>query len=63
MADLVSVEFEIEKGKAWALAQLVKRIGWSEIRGCAVSDDEAEEMKDGLAVLAAALADAGANPR
>jgi hypothetical protein len=46
-----------------ALAQLVKRIGWSDARTLAVDDDEAYAMMDGLAALQRALAEAGYSPR
>jgi hypothetical protein len=46
-----------------ALAQLVKRITWSDIRGCAVSDDEAYEMRDAVSKLQSALAETGYAPR
>ena len=49
--------------QAWALAQLVKRIGWTEMRQNAVDDDEAREMRDALACLGNALAESGYAPR
>lgn len=36
---VVSIELRSED-EAWALAQFAKRVGWAEMRGCAV--DEAE---------------------
>lgn len=48
---------------AAALAQLVKRIGWSDARALAVNDDKAYAMMDGIAALQRALAEAGYNPR
>lgn len=48
---------------AEALAQLVKRIGWSDARSLAVNDDEAYAMMDGIAALQRALAEAGYAPR
>lgn len=48
---------------AEALAQLVKRLGWSDARALAVNDDEAYAMMDGVAALQRALAEAGYNPR
>ena len=41
----------------------VKRLGWSEMRQNAVSDDEAYEMKYALGELQKALAVAGFAPR
>ena len=48
---------------ATALAQLVKRLSWSELRACAVSDDEAYEIKYAVHKLQNALAEAGFAPR
>jgi hypothetical protein len=49
--------------QAEALAQFVKRIGWSEIRQNATGDDEADEMRDCLGVLQKALQEVGYAPR
>ena len=57
------VEFSLPDAQALALAQFVKRVGWSEIRGNAVDDDEAYTMRDALGELAKALAEAGYAPR
>jgi hypothetical protein len=57
------VFFQIEPEKAWALAQFVKLVGWSEIRSKAVSDEEAYTMRDALGEFAKALSDAGFSPR
>lgn len=54
---------DLEDAETWALAQLVKRIGWSEMRGNAVDDDEAALMRSALVKLQAALAGAGVAPR
>ena len=48
---------------AEALAQLVKRIGWSDARALATGNDETHAMMDGIAALQRALADAGYAPR
>lgn len=58
-----AIQFELPESQALALAQLVKRIGWAEMRQNAVSDDEAYEMKYALAELQKALAAAGFAPR
>lgn len=60
---MVNVAFELDESQAMALAQLVKRVGWSEIRRNAVSDDEAYMMRDALGELAKALRDSGFAPR
>ena len=59
----VEVSMELEPAQALALAQFVKRVGWTEIRQNAVSDDEAYTMRDALGFLAKALQEAGYAPR
>lgn len=59
----IAIQFELPGAQALALAQLVKRLGWSEMRKNAVSDDEAYLMKDALGELQKALAAAGFDPR
>ena len=54
---------ELTNAEAWGLAQLFKRLGWSEIRACAVDDAEAYEIRDAVAKVQRLLADAGINPR
>uniref|UniRef100_UPI0036D8DBCA DUF7706 family protein n=1 Tax=Photorhabdus sp. RM322S TaxID=3342825 RepID=UPI0036D8DBCA len=49
--------------EALALAQLVKRLNWVEIRACAVNDEEAYQIKDAIAKLQSALAYRGYAPR
>lgn len=61
--DDVNVSMTLPDRQALALAQLVKRIGWTEMRQNAVDDGEAYEMRDALGVLANALAEAGYSPR
>ncbi len=60
---MIPVAFELEESQALALAQFVKRVGWSDIRQNAVSDDEAYTMRDALGELAKALRDSGFAPR
>ncbi|MBS9444308.1 MULTISPECIES: DUF7706 family protein [Photorhabdus] len=49
--------------EALALAQLVKRLCWAEIRACAVNDEEAYQIKDAIGKLQYALAYSGYSPR
>ncbi|TDB45460.1 DUF7706 family protein [Photorhabdus luminescens] len=49
--------------EALALAQLVKRLNWAEIRSCAVDDMEAWVIKAAIGLLQSALACHGYSPR
>ncbi|NHB98649.1 DUF7706 family protein [Photorhabdus stackebrandtii] len=49
--------------EALALAQLVKRLNWAEIRACAVHDEEAYQIKDAVGKLQSALVYRGYSPR
>ncbi len=49
--------------QASALAQFVKRVTWSEMRACAVDDDEAYTIRDALHQLDKALSEVGYSPR
>jgi hypothetical protein len=46
---------EIDSEQVWALAQLVRRLGWSDVCSNAVKDDEAYTMCDTLREIAKAL--------
>lgn len=54
---------ELTNAQAWALAELCKRITWSDCRSNAVSDEEAYLMIDATAKLGAILARVGFSPR
>lgn len=49
--------------QALALAQFLKRIGWSEMRGCAVDTFETYLIRDALDLVQKDLARAGYAPR
>jgi hypothetical protein len=49
--------------EAYALAQLCKRITFSDLRSCSVDNDEAYVMRDAVHKLQAALRSAGYAPR
>ena len=59
----VTVTTELTDSQAMALAQFVKRLTWSEMRACAVDDDETWVMKDAIQSLQKSLADVGFSPR
>ena len=59
----VTVTTELTDSQAMALAQFVKRLTWSEMRACAVDDDETWGMKDAIQALQKSLADVGFSPR
>jgi len=54
---------ELTDMDAMALAQLLKRLSWAEMRACAVNDAEAYEIRDGVGKLQRMLAEAGYAPR
>lgn len=49
--------------QAEALSQLVKRIGWTELRQNARNDEEASDMRSALLALQNELAHQGYDPR
>jgi hypothetical protein len=59
----VTVQLLISEGNAWALAQFCKRIGWREMRQCAVDDEEAQDIRAAIEQLQKALAEVGIAPR
>lgn len=63
MSEAVNVQLKLPDHQALALAQLVKRLTWRDIRECAVDDTEAYVMVDALAQVGRALADQGFAPR
>lgn len=60
---LTPVTVSLTNEEAWALAELVKRIGWAELRGNAANENEAYTMRDAVGRLQGALAEAGFSPR
>lgn len=58
-----TIKVELNESQAIALAQFVKRAGWTEFRQCAVNDDEAYLISDAIAKLQTALAEQGFAPR
>ena len=56
------VELELSEDEAWALAEFVKRVTWSEMRACAVDDDEAYMIRSAVLAVGEALASQGIAP-
>jgi len=54
---------ELTEAETWALAQFVKRVGWTEFRGNAVDEAEAYQIRSAVDKLQRALAGAGIAPR
>jgi hypothetical protein len=60
----VRLQFELpSEERAWALAQFLKRLQWTQCREIAVSDAEAYEMVYATNEIAKALQEAGFAPR
>ena len=57
------ITIELPSDEALALAQLCKRIGFSDVRGNAIDTNEAYTMLDAVAKLQKSLARQGYNPR
>ena len=62
-AEKIQVSFEVSEVEALALAQFVKRVGFSDWRNNAVDDTEAYQMKDAFYKLQEGLADSEFSPR
>jgi hypothetical protein len=63
MEETVAVHVDLEPEQAWALAQLLKRIGWSECRTLAEDAQQTRLMIAATERVRAALAEAGYAPR
>lgn len=48
MEGIETLSLQLDENETMALAQLVKRLSWSDLRGCAVSDEEASVMKSAI---------------
>lgn len=59
----VTISVTMSADHALALAQFVKRVGWSEMRQNAVNDDEAYQIRAVIGELQKALSEAGYAPR
>ncbi|OJM44433.1 hypothetical protein BK294_22040 [Escherichia coli] len=63
MEGIETLSLQLDENETMALAQLVKRLSWSDLRGCAVSDEEAWVMKSTIEKLQQALREEGYAPR
>jgi hypothetical protein len=61
--EYVVVKVELDSEQAWALAQLVKRIGWRSCRSMAEDAKQTSLMIQATERLRRALAEAGYAPR
>lgn len=59
----IVIPVELTADEAWELAQLVKRIGWSELRSLSMDDAEARGMRTAVERLGKTLAEHGFAPR
>jgi hypothetical protein len=60
---MVSVSVVLVHTEAVALAQFVKRVGWSEMRVNAVDDQETCDIRAAIQSLRTAISEAGLAPR
>lgn len=63
MIETVRLALELPSHQAAALAQFVKRVGWDQMRACAVDDVEGCDIRDAVETIRLALADVGFAPR
>jgi hypothetical protein len=61
--DKIVIEVQLPCEQAWALAQFLKRAGYSNYRTLAASEQEAYEMLYAAQSVSAALAEEGCAPR
>jgi ABC-type phosphate/phosphonate transport system substrate-binding protein len=59
----ITITVEMTPESAQALAQFMKRVGWSEMRQNAINDAEAYEMRDALLQVRKSLQEVGFDPR
>ena len=60
---LLKLEIEIPEIQAEAVSQILKRIGFSEIRALSCDEEEAYNAQYGLEKIRESLAEQGFNPR
>ena len=60
---MIQFSLTLSEQQAWALAECLKRMSYSDYRAHAVDEAEAQQMRDATEALRRALVDAGINPR
>lgn len=63
MTAQVTIQAELSGQQAWALAEFLKRVGFSDVRPLAVDEREAYDMIYASEKVRAALAEKGYAPR
>ena len=63
MEHVISLYVELPAEQAWALAQLLKRIGWGDCRALAEDEQQTRLMVDAVQRVQRAMAEAGCAPR
>jgi hypothetical protein len=61
--DQIVIQVQLPLDQAWALAQFLKRAGYSDYRTLAASEQEAYQMLYAALSVSAALAEEGCAPR
>jgi hypothetical protein len=59
----IEIHVTLTDAQAWEFAQFLKRVCFSDYRGCATSEAEAYHMRDAGEQIRRALADQGYAPR
>ena len=59
----MKIEIESSDRQINALSQVLKRIGWTDIRKLSATDEEAYDAQSALEMIRAELAKQGYNPR
>jgi hypothetical protein len=60
---IVEITVALTETEAWEFAQFLKRVCFSDYRGCATSDADAYQMRDAGERIRSALAEQGYSPR
>jgi hypothetical protein len=61
--ETLQITVVLTETEAWQFAQFLKRVCFSDYRGCATSDAEAYHMRDAGELIRSALASQGYAPR